>query len=277
MRTNRRSVRPAGRGADAALVALRPSSTGGRPPTSWPACRALMAPPAWKLDPATRTAERLSDCPLSLNGIAKGYIVGRACDAALGDSNGINGRSSERRRRPARLRRLHSDRSGSPLPGPTRNRAILWPSSRSRTARSPPAAARSAACESAASGIRTSSIPEPASRSSGSRARRSSPARAIDADALAKACCVLEPEQSLRLIQSLPETECLIVMANGDAREEQRLGASGTPAPGGHRPGRRSQAQDQAGCRIRPRKKTRRKPKTKPTPVESRGTRISSC
>ena len=37
--------------------------------------------------------------------------------------------------------------------------------------------------------------------------------RAIDADALAKACCVLEPEQSLRLIQSLPDTECLIVMA----------------------------------------------------------------
>ena len=39
--------------------------------------------------------------------------------------------------------------------------------------------------------------------------------RAVDADALAKACCVLEPEQSLRLIHSLPETECLIVMANG--------------------------------------------------------------
>ena len=105
---------------------------------------------------------------------------------------------------------------------------IRWPSSRSRTARSRPAAARSAACESAASGIPTSSIPEPESPSSELRARRSSPRGAIDADALAKACCVLEPEQSLRLIHSLPETECLIVMANRGTHQEQRLGAPGT-------------------------------------------------
>ena len=42
---------------------------------------------------------------------------------------------------------------------------------------------------------------------------------AVDADALAKACCVLEPEQSLRLIQSLPDTECLIVMAGGELKK----------------------------------------------------------
>ena len=42
---------------------------------------------------------------------------------------------------------------------------------------------------------------------------------AVDADALAKACCVLEPEQSLRLIESLPDTECLIVMAGGELKK----------------------------------------------------------
>ena len=50
-----------------------------------------MAPPAWRLDPVHRTAERLSDCPLSLNGIAKGYIVERACDAAMAEVPGIAG------------------------------------------------------------------------------------------------------------------------------------------------------------------------------------------
>ena len=47
--------------------------------------------PAWQLDPASGTAERLSDCPLSLNGIAKGYIVGRACEAALDTSKEFDG------------------------------------------------------------------------------------------------------------------------------------------------------------------------------------------
>ena len=45
-----------------------------------------MTPPAWKLDAAGRTAERLSDCPISLNGIAKGYIVGRGLRGGSGKS-----------------------------------------------------------------------------------------------------------------------------------------------------------------------------------------------
>ena len=42
-----------------------------------------MARPAWRLDSAAGTAEHLTVCPLSLNSIAKGYIIGRACDVAL--------------------------------------------------------------------------------------------------------------------------------------------------------------------------------------------------
>jgi thiamine biosynthesis lipoprotein ApbE len=52
---------------------------------------ALMGRPAWKLDPAARTAERTSICPISLNGIAKGYIVGVAADAAMDKGRGILG------------------------------------------------------------------------------------------------------------------------------------------------------------------------------------------
>jgi hypothetical protein len=39
--------------------------------------------------------------------------------------------------------------------------------------------------------------------------------RTIDADALATACCVLAPADSLRLIDSLPDTACLLLTAEG--------------------------------------------------------------
>jgi thiamine biosynthesis lipoprotein ApbE len=53
--------------------------------------RALMARPAWRLDAAAGTAEHLTACPLSLNSIAKGYIIGRACDVALDRERGVRG------------------------------------------------------------------------------------------------------------------------------------------------------------------------------------------
>ncbi|AGA29979.1 DUF2271 domain-containing protein [Singulisphaera acidiphila] len=53
--------------------------------------KALMSRPAWRLDAQARTAERLSNCPLSLNAIAKGYIVESACNVALDRVRGIRG------------------------------------------------------------------------------------------------------------------------------------------------------------------------------------------
>ena len=118
-----------------------------------------MARPAWRLDPALRTAERLSDCPLSLNGIAKGYIVERACDAALAEVAGRRGRDAQRRRRPPRPRRdRRDDRDRRPVGRFGVVRAARA-TSRSRTDRSPPAATRSAGSGSTASGTLTSSIP----------------------------------------------------------------------------------------------------------------------
>jgi thiamine biosynthesis lipoprotein ApbE len=51
----------------------------------------LLARPAWRLDPESHTAQRLSACPLSLNAIAKGEIVERACAAALVPEQGVHG------------------------------------------------------------------------------------------------------------------------------------------------------------------------------------------
>ena len=53
--------------------------------------KAIMARPAWRLDAAAGKAEHLSVCPLSLNSIAKGYIIGRACEVALDPNRGIRG------------------------------------------------------------------------------------------------------------------------------------------------------------------------------------------
>jgi thiamine biosynthesis lipoprotein ApbE len=53
--------------------------------------QALMARPAWRLDAVAGTAEHLTACPLSLNSIAKGYIIGRACDVALESERGVRG------------------------------------------------------------------------------------------------------------------------------------------------------------------------------------------
>jgi FAD:protein FMN transferase len=187
----------------------------GRLPTTneLAAARVVMTPPGWKLDLAARTAERLSDCPISLNGIAKGYIVGRAVSAAL-DSKEIQG---------ALLNVGGDMRVGGDFTA-TIGVAAPWADSES----SDPLVFinvkdRSIATSgSSQRGFRIGGrwyshvfdprTGEPVERVSSATvvARRS-----VDADALAKACCVLEPEQALRLIHSLPETECLIVMASG--------------------------------------------------------------
>ncbi|CAN5658985.1 hypothetical protein BH23PLA1_BH23PLA1_26690 [soil metagenome] len=51
----------------------------------------LLRPGAWRLDPEARTAERRTECPLSLDAIAKGYIIEQACQAAMVEEHGIRG------------------------------------------------------------------------------------------------------------------------------------------------------------------------------------------
>ena len=81
------------------LWAPCPSSAGCRRTMKRPPRRPCCRRPPGDWTPAARTAERLSDCPLSLNGIAKGYIVERACEAAFAKAAGRARTALERRRR----------------------------------------------------------------------------------------------------------------------------------------------------------------------------------
>jgi thiamine biosynthesis lipoprotein ApbE len=73
------------------------SAAEGRMPTADEigVVRYRMSGPPWRLHPEDRSAERLGDAPMTLNAIAKGYIVGRACDAAQAE-RGVRGRPGAR-------------------------------------------------------------------------------------------------------------------------------------------------------------------------------------
>lgn len=68
---------------DAAKAGVLPSET------ALARARELVAAPAWTLDPAARTATRLGQATLTLDAIAKGWIVERAGAHALKDQPGI--------------------------------------------------------------------------------------------------------------------------------------------------------------------------------------------
>jgi thiamine biosynthesis lipoprotein ApbE len=178
--------------------------------------KAAMKPPAWRLNAASRAAERSSDCPLSLNGIAKGYIVGRACELAF--SGNVEGvllnvggdlrLCGEFTRTVGIVAPWADSESSEPLAWiEVKNRSVATSGSSQRGFR--------------IGGKWYSHVFDPRT---GQPVEHVSSAtviapRAIDADVLAKVCCVLEPQQSLRLIGELPETECLIVMASGSMKK----------------------------------------------------------
>ena len=137
----------------------------GRTPTpaEIAAARAPLIRPAWRLDSAAMTAERLSDAPLTLNAIAKGYIVERACDAAMdkmADPASAACCSTWAATCASAARSIA--RSASPTRAPTARPPSRSLISRSATRPSPPAATRSAGSGSTADGILTSWTPGPA-------------------------------------------------------------------------------------------------------------------
>ena len=197
----------------------------------------------WLLEPAARTATHLSAAPLMLNSFAKSYIIDRACAAALaagqlatasvnlgGDvvvrgaataTVGIadplaDGENDE----PLTLIAVH-DRAVATSGGYRRGVEIAgrWYSHLvdPRTGRP-------------VDHVRSATVVSP---------------RATDAGALATALCVMAPEDGLRLAATVPETECLLVLADGrlvsstgwSKNETPRASvhaavAAGTPAAG---------------------------------------------
>ena len=82
--------------------------------------------------------------------------------------------------------------------------------------------------------------------------------RGVDADALAKVCSVLEPDDSVRLINSLPGVDCLILTADGRVAKSAGWHALERPEPitlasdaRQDRGSRRTSSQPEAGdCRF---------------------------
>jgi len=173
-----------------------------------------MSERAWRLEPALRTAERLSDCPISLNGIAKGFIVERACDAAMAEVPGVTG---------VMLNVGGDLRTRGAIEG-TIGVAAPWADSES----SEPLCTIEVKDRSVATsgnsqrGFRIggrwySHIFDPRSGRPVERVAAATviAEHSVDADAFAKACNVLEPDECVRLARSLPGVEFLIVEKDG--------------------------------------------------------------
>jgi thiamine biosynthesis lipoprotein ApbE len=182
------------------------------------AARGLCERPAWRLDPVLRTATRLSECPLSFNGIAKGAIVERACDRAFDPGRGVRGVllnvGGDLRVRGAIEGTIGiaapwaDSESSAPLTQITvRDRSVATSGSSQRGFR--------------IQGQWYSHIFDPRS---GLPVDRVSSAtviarRSIDADAFAKVCNVLDPSDSIRLARTLPGLDCLIVTRDGQTMQ----------------------------------------------------------
>ncbi len=188
----------------------------GRLPTAEESAgvRALMNRPAWRLESAPRTAERLTDCPISLNGIAKGYIVERACELAMDRAQGVRGV----------LLNVGGDlRVRGEIDG-TIGIAAPWADSESSEPMVTIAVKDRSVATSGNSqrGFRIdgrwySHIFDPRSGLPVDRivAATVVAERSVDADAFAKVCNILDPEESLRMARAMPGVECLIVAKGG--------------------------------------------------------------
>jgi len=199
--------------------------------------QSLMTRPAWKLDPATQTAERRSDCPLSLNGIAKGHIVERACEAALDPNRGIRGV----------LLNVGGDLCARGQISPVIAIAAPWADSESSE---PLAYLAAADCSVATSGSSQrgfriqgrwhSHIFDPRTALPVEHVTSATvvAARGIDADVLAKVFNVLPPAESIQLANALAGVACLIVTREGEVarsagwhRYERSRSSDASPAP----------------------------------------------
>jgi FAD:protein FMN transferase len=188
----------------------------GRVPTheETTAAKALLNSAAWRLDPVAHTALRLSDCPISLNGIAKGYIVEKACETALAESAGLQGLllnvGGDLRVRGQTARTIGI---AAPWADSESSEPYVYIEVKDRSVATSGKSQRGFQI----SGQSYSHVFDPRSGLPVKRVISATVVadRGADADALAKICGVLEPEESLRLINSLEGVECLIIMADG--------------------------------------------------------------
>ena len=175
---------------------------------------AILDHPAWRLDFATQSAERLTDAPLSLDAIAKGFILERAAEVAWNANDGVGG--------------LLLNVGGDLLARGEAAQTVAIAAPTLGSEGLPPIAlveVRDQALATSGHHHRGFEIndrhyshildprtghPADAVAQATVIARRSA-----DADALATILNVLTPEEGVKLIESIPDADCLIVGADG--------------------------------------------------------------
>ena len=182
-----------------------------------------MRRPAWRLDAVERTAERLADCPLSLNAIAKGFILEAACAKALEPDRGVRG--------------LLLNVGGDLRACGEFSQTIGVSDPRADSETSDPLAVIEVHDHAVATSSRSqrgfliggrwySHIFDPRT---GRPAEGTAGATVIarnsaDADALATILNVLSPEEGIKLAATLDDVECLIVREDGRVFKSARWG-----------------------------------------------------
>jgi thiamine biosynthesis lipoprotein ApbE len=183
----------------------------------------------WRLDEATRTVTRLTDQPLNLNSIAKGFIIQKAASAALAKVASLDGL----------LLNLGGDMfvwgkddAGSSgwtigVQNPNEPHDNAEPIARVRLNNLAIATSGGYERYYTIHGQRHSHLFDPRTgRSAEGAASATVIARDnVTANALATTLCVLTPDEGLRLVAATPGAECLIV-----ARDGRQVRSAGFPA-----------------------------------------------
>lgn len=169
--------------------------------------------PHWKLDPGAQTAVHLSSVPLALNSFVKSFIIGRAADAArasagadavvlnIGGDLVVRGNLDE----PVLIADPRDDAENAE------------PVARLRVRDSAVATSGHYRRGVEIGGRWYSHIVDPRTgHPTGTVLSATVVApQATDAGALATSLCVLNPDESLRLVAGIPGAECLLLMADG--------------------------------------------------------------
>lgn len=167
----------------------------------------------WTLDPIARTATHLTNAALVFNSFAKSYIASHAVDAALHAS---------------RLKAIVVNIGGDLVVRGDLTESVNLANPQADAENDPPLASLRVRDLTVATsgdyrrgvsigGKWFSHVVDPRSGQPVAHLISATVAapRATDAGALATACCVLQPADSLRLVASVPGAECLMITADG--------------------------------------------------------------
>ena len=176
--------------------------------------KATAAAPSWRLEPLDGTAERLSECPITLNAIAKGYIVEKACGKALSASCEVKGVLLNIGG-DLRCQGDHAPLIGiAPPRGDSENtEPLAYVEAKDHAVATSGDAHRGFSIQ----GQWFSHIidPKTGKPTEGKASVTVIAKNSADADALATALNVLTPEAGIQLIEALGDTEAMITKADG--------------------------------------------------------------